>query len=370
MSRIFKLPATVFLVDKQTRKLSYCGAIQVTSNIGFLYPVFRNFKQIYYFSSFFIGRHMRFFPVTFNLILLFSVCVLHAADINFSTPVTITGNASDISALGLSRYAYAWNGSTGAMEINGVMFNLVQSGGTIDGNITVTQNNYYGGTDQMSKDSVLPANYKKLVGGVVYRNYNQTDVVTLRDLTPDHFYLLQIWINDSRNSTRGTTVSGFTGNAVFLDHNSSNVKGGVGQFAIGKFVATDTTEQLTFTGANQYLNSLQLRDITNLGYWTGSINHMLDATTANFCTNNFDDALGFGTLAMATLSGGGKVTFADTYFDSNTMVPVTQTNITVTSGGVEATQLFFVNNAVNYELIGADETGICGASVLVKSGEG
>jgi len=68
-----------------------------------------------------------------------------AADIDFSPPATITGNASDVLAHGTNLYAYAWNGTTGQVTVNGVSFKLTNQKNTnIDGNLSVTHGGYTG----------------------------------------------------------------------------------------------------------------------------------------------------------------------------------------------------------------------------------
>jgi len=314
------------------------------------------------------------FRLACGVALVFTGVAAQAADIYFSPPVTITGNASDILAIGTGRYAYAWNGARGSVTINAVSFVGTSAvNGTIGGNLSLTQPTFYGGSDQMSTASALPDDYKKLVGGVAYKQSStDTATVTLRNLTAGHQYAAQLWANDSRaiGSGKGTTVSGAAGNVVFLSLNNAGALGGVGQFAIGRFVASGTTEQVTVTGGDQYLNALQLRDVTNLGYWTGLSGSTLDASSANFSTALYDVALTQGDLAAAETAGGGQVIFADAYFDSGAATAVTRTNLTVAVGGVSANSLLFVNTAVHYTLASADGNGIKGASTLAKSGAG
>jgi len=77
-----------------------------------------------------------------------------------------------------------------------------------------------------------------------------------------------------------------------------------------------------------------------------------------------------GDLAAAATAGYGQVTFADFYFDSGSALAVTQTNLTVAAGGVEAQRFYFLNHAADYTLASADANGIRGASALVKAGAG
>lgn len=318
-------------------------------------------------------RHTRTIGFFGGLILALTGAVAQASGIYFETPTTITGNSTDILTLGTPCYAYAWNGAAGTVTINGVSFTGTTTvNSTIDGNLSLTHGSYYGGDNQMSMASArLSADYKKLVGGVAYYDItpNHPETVTLRNLTIGHSYALQIWVNDSRflsggKTTRGTTVSSLAGRSVYLDFNDTDALGGVGQFTVGRFFATSATEVFTISGGDQYLNALQLRDITALGYWTGLAGGTLNATSDSFSTNRFDAPLATGNLAAAE----GNVTFADSYFANGTAIPVTQTNITVVTAGVAANCFFFYNNAVNYLLSSADANGICGKSILVKSG--
>jgi hypothetical protein len=77
-------------------------------------------------------------------------------------------------------------------------------------------------------------------------------------LNIDHLYLIQFWTNDSDfASTNTVRIEEFT--PITLRRNTSNAVGGLGQFAIGTFVA-DYPHRLVPIGAGP-INAFQLRDL-------------------------------------------------------------------------------------------------------------
>lgn len=80
-----------------------------------------------------------------------------------------------------------------------------------------------------------------------------------RNLTVGTPYAFQWWVNESEASdfTRTTTATS-GGSGVTLDHNVQNGSGGIGQFAVGTFVADATTQQITFQGAGAGANPITL----------------------------------------------------------------------------------------------------------------
>ena len=86
---------------------------------------------------------------------------------------------------------------------------------------------------------------------------------SLNNLTNGTQYELEVWTNLS--SSAGSTPNTFTAtNSVSLDANTSNANGGVGQFAIGTFTASGTSQSFTVSNEDNFphFNALQLRDLT------------------------------------------------------------------------------------------------------------
>ena len=73
---------------------------------------------------------------------------------------------------------------------------------------------------------------------------------------------MQLWINDSRSDGVGSSNTVTSGNSVTLDYNNTDKVGGVGQYAIGTFIADYPA--LTFylqSHQSGQFNALQLRSL-------------------------------------------------------------------------------------------------------------
>ena len=154
------------------------------------------------------------------------------------------------------------------------------------GRITITSldqtdNTVFNGNDTPpagSTNASLSAEYQSLVAGAAFGSGGATTSdVTLRNLRSGDDYEVQIWLHDARNISNarlGTVTSG--ANSVTLAYNSNdaisggadgNNNGGVGQFVIGTFTATSSTETFTLSvpdgqGGLQ-LNAIQVRNISD-----------------------------------------------------------------------------------------------------------
>ncbi len=309
-----------------------------------------------------------------------------AAPVIFTSPAFLSGD-TDVSTIGSFSYAYNWANQNTTNTVNGVAFtgtNNANAGGT---NVTLTgfgTNNttaFTGGTSTPWAN--LSTNYKSILVGSdsLTRNVSATSTVTLNALVSGHQYLTQFWVSDPRagtTTTRTEVLSSTGGNSQTLSFNSNGAVGGVGQYSIGYFTASGTTQAFTVTGAqiptvtsvSEQINAIQVRDVTNIGYWTGINGATWDnSTTANFATNLFSAALTTGTEAAA-IAIVPNIYFADAYYNSNATTAVTQSSITIAAGGVSAPNVNFINNALNYTLAGADAIGITGSSAVYVEGTG
>ncbi len=186
--------------------------------------------------------------------------------INWGAPATIFGEA-DVSTNGT--LVYACDGQNAAATVNTVPF----AGGfgadvSIGGSAGSVTSTFGGGTSTPWAN--LSTNYQTVLAGGVYANNNATQTVTLNNLTAGHPYLVQVWVNDSRsgNTTNRTESVASGSNTVTLAYNSTYAQGGVGQFTIGTFIATSTTQAFSLTGVlpsgnnSAQINALQVRDQT------------------------------------------------------------------------------------------------------------
>ena len=210
-----------------------------------------------------------------------STVSVQAATITWNTPVTVSGD-TDVATTGNPLYAY--NGANSTASVNGVSFtgeNSTTTWGSVGISISGGGGNYSGYGASGSPWNSLSANYQTVLKGGSYANNASSAItVTLNSLTSGHQYLVQIWVNDSRASTsRSETVVGGGGNTVTLNYNNTTAAGGIGQYTIGKFTASATSQTFTLTGAaSSQLNAIQVRDVTG-GFFSGASGTIWDAST-------------------------------------------------------------------------------------------
>jgi hypothetical protein len=196
------------------------------------------------------------------------------ATLIFSAPTVIAG-ASDVSTNGTTVFAVNLGVGNLHPTVNGIAFTGVEQTGT-----TVTLPGGYGtivsgATIQNTASAYGSASnpyasmdvaYKGLLQSAVYQpNVTPREfTITLTNLTLDHDYLIQLWVNDARGgySWRSTTFNGE--NSVSLAHGSSGDDGSPGYYTIGAFRADATTQIFTATSSNNgapQINAMQLRDL-------------------------------------------------------------------------------------------------------------
>jgi len=159
------------------------------------------------------------------------------AQVAFGPATTISGDA-DVYTAGTLVYAYDMSGT--AATVNGVAF-TAESCAANFGSVTTTFTACYGGYNSSSSPfSGLTSSYKTVLTGGIYRDATAV-TVTLGGLTSGHTYAVQIWVDDSRGSSRTETVTSSGGNTVTLSYCVGGAGGGVGQYTIGTFLASGTT---------------------------------------------------------------------------------------------------------------------------------
>ena len=190
------------------------------------------------------------------------------AQIVWGSPVVISGDA-DALTNGLTLCAFDWKNTTAT--VNGITFTGTSSTSSAGTNVVLGgfSADYTGYGSASSPFGALSAAYQNVLGGGVYVN-GATATVTLINLIAGHQYAVQVWVNDSRGPENGrteTVIGG--GNMPTLDYSSASgtSPGGVGQYAIGVFTATDTSQPFTLTGsASTQLNALLLANVTGTGF--------------------------------------------------------------------------------------------------------
>ena len=246
-----------------------------------------------------------------------------AADITWGAATTVSANA-DISRDGFLFGAYNL-GSTGAGSpvLNGVTFTEFAVGSTPTatlGNFTLTassgnliSSNALGGGTTPPFNGLSPA-YKTLLGSAAGGGtFGAPVTLTMSGLVAGQSYEFQWWANDSWTNfaTRGTTAT--AGNSVTLQWENTGVIGGIGQYAIGNFVADSATQAITFSiPSNQVvINAFQLRVLSApVAYWTGDQSNTWNTSNGGN-TNWATDATG------ATDTGTPPLSMTDVFFSAS-----------------------------------------------------
>jgi hypothetical protein len=144
---------------------------------------------------------------------------------------------------------------------------------TFPGGATDTFDNG-GGNGTFATPQTSDSNYNNLLNAGAFGNNSSSYSISWDDMTPGDTYLVELWVNDGRNSTvdgRTETVTGGSNTSDSLAYGIGNgigqAGGGPGDYIIGTFLADNTgDETLTLTpGADipsAQFNLLQVRDIT------------------------------------------------------------------------------------------------------------
>lgn len=194
---------------------------------------------------------------------------------------------ADVETAGVLRYAYADN----AVTINGVPFagtlkhNFSPNGNLESADLAGTGfSGTFTGTGTFCKNftatATMTSAYQKLVGGSISTPLWGEGKLTLKNLLPNHTYLVQLWVNDSR-ATPGDVRSERVDDGPILRYRRSN---GLGQHVTGTFIATSEERTISFTpftdssvqSASQ-VNAIQVRDLTpGIIAWEGAKNIAAD----------------------------------------------------------------------------------------------
>ena len=295
------------------------------------------------------------------------------------SPAASCASTNDVVNSGSALAAYCCGPTT---TVNGTLFtsNSIATGAlgsylNLSGFGTANANAFIVNTAPFN---ALSSSYSNILKGAIYNaTTNTTGTLTLTNLTPGHQYALQLWVGDPRagaTTNRAETIgTAASGGSQVLKFNATQATGGVGQFTIGGFTADAVTQPVSVAapgyGMVPQVNTLQLRDVSNIGNWNGLVNGNVDATTTNFCKNYTNATLVQGSLtAVQGLSP--NVVFADTFYSNAVAIPVTTSNLTVAAGGMTLTNTAFLNNNVNYAFSSADAAGIKGNSTVTMLGAG
>jgi hypothetical protein len=202
--------------------------------------------------------------------LLFISGNLLAQSITWGTNFVISAD-SDVFTDGTLLYAYDW--ANVSATVNGLAFTGTTgvNGGT-DVSIGGLGSSYTGFSSGSPPFSNLSATYQSILKGGQYANGNVTATITLKNLTIGRVYAVQVWVSDPRanGGEAGRTENAIGTNQVTLAYNVPPSPGGVGEYSIGVFTATATSQAFTLlangSSASTQLNALLVSDVTATGY--------------------------------------------------------------------------------------------------------
>jgi hypothetical protein len=190
----------------------------------------------------------------------------HASAITWGSPQNISGD-SDVDTTGSLVGAFNIGVSgVGSTTINGVTFaGLALTGSNVtSGNFNLTIATSFAGNNSVgfaaAPFNTLSAAYQGMLSTEA-GDFTNPITLTMSGLTPGNTYEFEWWKNVS-NGFESHTATATAGNAVSLNSNTSaGATGGIGQFALGTFVADATTSQtITFSSTVQdTFNGFQLR---------------------------------------------------------------------------------------------------------------
>ena len=189
------------------------------------------------------------------------------ASITWGAATNISGD-TDVSTVGTRVAAFNLGNSAGAQPatVNGVLFDpfVITGNPTSVGNFTLIETpgsllgfNNFGSLS--SPYAVLSPSYQTLLGSAAYASSPPTLILTMSALTAGQQYQFEWWTNDSAHPNYTTTAT--AGTSVSLSDNTTNAPGGIGQFAIGTFMASASVQTISFSGslASPTINAFELR---------------------------------------------------------------------------------------------------------------
>ena len=196
-----------------------------------------------------------------------------ASSITWGAATTISGDG-DVSTAGALVGAVDVGPFVGApTTVNGVPFSLLDFNVALSANSgDFTFSNPLGLKGNTHSTATAPfgtlsASYQSMLGTIGGNGIGNPTVLTISNLIPGDVYQFEWWMADPEAAMFTTTAT--AGGAVTLQSNVTGADGGLGQFAIGTFIADATgSEVITFspgpTGGQNFLSGAELRDLTGM----------------------------------------------------------------------------------------------------------
>lgn len=228
----------------------------------------------------------------------------------------VTKRVLDVRTDGDLLYAYNFGKASTDVEVNGVAFAGITAGGS-SGDFTVSPA-LAGGYDRMfSSDSATPDEYVTLMKSSAFSKGGASDenptTLTLKRLTPGHRYLVQIWVNDSRNNPdvvgRYQTLDGEA--TMEFSNENAGITPVRGDVATGFFTATATSQTISIRAGHWtdeslrivQFNAMQVRDLGEAQGLTILSEDVPAWYVASGATTDLDGA----TRGLGTVSGSGII---------------------------------------------------------------
>ena len=212
-----------------------------------------------------------------SLAILLSVCASgpgHAADITWSEPMAISSD-TNVCTVGTLDRAFHF-GSDQTLEVNGVAFAplnapkpgddapfpeiLTDSTRNTELAIAADGEGFWTKATAAKGDlTAWPHDYRLLLASGVANN-GPACALDLRGLTVGQFYIIQVWVSDSANSSATETLSAGTESEPIC-YNATVTAGNPGQYILGIFAADDEDQPITICSDRDHslINAFQLR---------------------------------------------------------------------------------------------------------------
>jgi len=202
------------------------------------------------------------------------VYVARAADVTWSTPTAISGDA-DVVASGALDRAYSMGTTGKVVAVNGVLFTPfgAKAAGDdfTDGQTTVAIS---GDGDGLASDAAILGNgltsfspyYRAILQSSLF-DHGSALALTLHGLTVGSTYLIQSWTYDPQGVPWTETLTGGANTSAAIKYNSTETLSGLGQFVVGTFIADSTSQTVIYTpnGGDAQINAFQLRVVADAG---------------------------------------------------------------------------------------------------------